>query len=314
MLVMNIKKKENKGMNLWNLKTVAVACLTLFSLQLSAQDLLVRQAPIDRKLKAVDSVALIQQIKAEKAAYPSYSLYPSWSHDRVHAYGNTVQIPDTFRIDMTGFCMPTTSTKITSVFGPRHRRMHNGLDVKVYIGDTIRAAFSGRVRMVKFERRGYGKYVVIRHENGLETIYGHLSKQLVDEDQYVEAGDVIGLGGNTGRSTGSHLHFETRFLGQAINPALLFDFEKQDVVADSYLFRKRGGTRYTPGTTTPARGSYASTQPSAGEKDIRYYKVRQGDTLSRIAKKTGTTVAQLCKLNKISTSTTLRLGRVLRCS
>jgi murein DD-endopeptidase MepM/ murein hydrolase activator NlpD len=300
-------------MNLLNIKTAALAFVALISIQVSAQDLLVRQAPIDRKLKAVDSVALVQQIKAEKAAYPAYSLYPSWSHDRVHAYGNTVQIPDTFRIDMTGFCMPTNSTKITSVFGPRHRRMHNGLDVKVYIGDTIRAAFSGRVRMVKFERRGYGKYVVIRHENGLETIYGHLSKQLVDEDQYVEAGDVIGLGGNTGRSTGSHLHFETRFLGQAINPALLFDFEKQDVVADSYLYRKRGGTRYTPGTATPARGTYASTQQS-GDSGIRYYKVRQGDTLSRIAKKTGTTVAQLCKLNKISTTTTLRLGRVLRCS
>jgi murein DD-endopeptidase MepM/ murein hydrolase activator NlpD len=297
-----------------NLKTAALAIFAVCSIQLSAQDLLVRQAPIDRKLKAVDSVALVQQIKAEKAAYPAYSLYPSWSHDRVHAYGNTVEIPDTFRIDMTGFCMPTNSTKITSVFGPRHRRMHNGLDVKVYIGDTIRAAFSGRVRMVKFERRGYGKYVVIRHENGLETIYGHLSKQLVDEDQYVEAGDVIGLGGNTGRSTGSHLHFETRFLGQAINPALLFDFEKQDVVADSYLYRKRGGNRYTPGTT-PARGAYASTQQSsASQGDIRYYKVRQGDTLSRIAKKTGTTVAQLCKLNKITTTTTLRLGRVLRCS
>lgn len=90
--------------------------------------------------------------------------------------------------------------------------MHNGLDIKVYIGDTIRAAFSGKVRMVKYERRGYGKYVVIRHENGLETVYGHLSKQIVDENQYVEAGEPIGLGGNTGRSTGSHLHFE-RVLG-----------------------------------------------------------------------------------------------------
>ena len=91
--------------------------------------------------------------------------------------------------DMTGFHMPTEHTKITSKFGPRRRRMHNGLDIKVYIGDTIRAAFSGKVRMVKYERRGYGKYVVIRHENGLETVYGHLSKQIVNEDQYVEAGE-----------------------------------------------------------------------------------------------------------------------------
>ena len=212
------------------IKVVAAAAFALVSLNVSGQDLLARQAPIDRKLKAVDSVALIRQIKAEKAAYPAYTLYPNWSNERVHAYGNTVTIPDTFRIDMTGFHMPTEHTKITSKFGPRRRRMHNGLDIKVYIGDTIRAAFSGKVRMVKYERRGYGKYVVIRHENGLETVYGHLSKQIVNEDQYVEAGEPIGLGGNTGRSTGSHLHFETRFLGQAINPALLFDFEKQDIV------------------------------------------------------------------------------------
>ncbi len=93
--------------------------------------------------------------------------------------------------------MPTEHTKITSKFRYHRRRMHNGLDIKVYIGDTIRAAFSGKVRMVKYERRGYGKYVVIRHENGLETVYGHLSKQIVDENQYVEAGEPIGLGGNT---------------------------------------------------------------------------------------------------------------------
>ena len=183
------------------IRTVAMAALAMVSINVSGQDLLARQAPIDRKLKAVDSLALIRQIKAEQAVYPAYSLYPNWNNDRVHAYGGNVQVPDSFRIDLTGFCMPTTHTKITSKCGPRWRRMHNGLDIKVYIGDTIRAAFDGRVRMVKYERRGYGKYVVIRHDNGLETIYGHLSKQIVAEDEYVKAGDPIGLGGNTGRST-----------------------------------------------------------------------------------------------------------------
>lgn len=96
---------------------------------------------------------------------------------------------------------------------------------------------------MKYERRGYGKYVVIRHDNGLETIYGHLSKQIVAEDEYVKAGDPIGLGGNTGRSTGSHLHFETRFLGEVINPEFMFDFPNQDIVSDSYLF-VRGANRY----------------------------------------------------------------------
>ena len=284
------------------IKVIAVAAFALVSLNVSGQDLLARQAPIDRKLKTIDSVALIRQIHKEMGAYPAYSLYPTWDNVRVHAYGNTVTIPDTFRIDMRGFCMPTTNTKITSKFGPRRRRMHNGIDVKVYIGDTIRAAFSGKVRMVKYERRGYGQYIVIRHDNGLETIYGHLSKQLVNEDQYVEAGEVIGLGGNTGRSTGSHLHFETRFLGQAINPGLLFDFEKQDIVTESYLFKK-GNNRYRrTGSTAVASGN------------SQYYKVRKGDSLSRISQRTGVSIDRLCKLNGISRRTTLRIGQVLRCS
>ena len=287
------------------IKVVAVAVFALVSLNVSAQDLLARQAPIDKKLKAIDSVALIRQIKKEMAAYPAFGLYPDWNNTRVHAFGNTVVVPDTFRIDMIGFAMPTTNTKITSKFGPRRRRMHNGIDVKVYIGDTIRAAFSGKVRMVKYERRGYGKYVVIRHENGLETIYGHLSKQMVSEDQYVEAGEVIGLGGNTGRSTGSHLHFETRFLGQAINPDLLFDFEKQDIVTDTYLFKK-GNNRY--------RRSSSKAGVVASNGDAQYYKVRKGDSLSRISQKTGVSIDRLCKLNGITRRTTLRINQVLKCS
>ena len=287
------------------IKVVAVAVFALVSLNVSGQDLLARQAPIDKKLKAIDSVALMRQIKKEMAAYPAFGLYPNWDNTRVHAFGNTVVVPDTFRIDMTGFAMPTTNTKITSKFGPRRRRMHNGIDVKVYIGDTIRAAFSGKVRMVKYERRGYGKYVVIRHENGLETIYGHLSKQMVNEDQYVEAGEVIGLGGNTGRSTGSHLHFETRFLGQAINPALLFDFEKQDIVTDTYLFQK-GNNRY--------RRNNAKVGVVATSGDVQYYKVRKGDSLSRISQKTGVSIDRLCKLNGITRRTTLRINQVLKCS
>ncbi len=287
------------------IKTALLATVTMVSVNLSAQDLLARQAPIDRKLKAVDSLSLIQQIKAEKAAYPAYSLYPNWSNERVHAFGSSVEIPDSFKIDLSGFAMPTNQTKITSNFGPRWRRMHNGIDIKVYIGDTIRAAFDGKIRMVKYERRGYGKYVVIRHENGLETVYGHLSKQLVKEDEYVKAGEPIGLGGNTGRSTGSHLHFETRVLGQAINPAFLFDFEKQDIVADSYMFYKKGVRKGSSNSILLA---------DSGDGSIKYHKVRKGDTLSAIAKKNGTSIDALCKLNRITRRTTLRPGQVLRCS
>ena len=284
------------------IKTGLVAVAAMVSLSSFSQDLIARQAPIDKKLKTVDSLALQKQIRAEQSEYHALSLYPNWNNQYVHAYGNAI-IPETYTIDLTGFHMPTPSTKITSPFGPRWRRMHNGLDLKVNIGDTIVAAFDGKVRIVKYERRGYGKYVVIRHDNGLETVYGHLSKQLVEENQLVKAGEVIGLGGNTGRSTGSHLHFETRFLGIAINPIYMFDFPKQDIVADTYTFRK---------TKSVKRAGSHDTQVADGA--IRYHKVKSGDTLSRIAKLRGVSVSTLCKLNRIKPTTTLRIGQVLRCS
>ena len=284
------------------IKTGLVAVAAMVSLSSFSQDLIARQAPIDKKLKTVDSLALQKQIRAEQSEYPALSLYPNWNNQYVHAYGNAI-IPDTYTIDLTGFHMPTPSTKITSPFGPRWRRMHNGLDLKVNIGDTIVAAFDGKVRIVKYERRGYGKYVVISHDNGLETVYGHLSKQLVEENQLVKAGEVIGLGGNTGRSTGSHLHFETRFLGIAINPIYMFDFPKQDIVADTYTFRRTQGSK---------RAGSHDTQVADGT--IRYHKVKSGDTLSRIAKLRGVSVSTLCKLNRIKPTTTLRIGQVLRCS
>ena len=188
-------------------------------------------------MKAVDSIALNRLIEQELFENPAGDLYEEWDNDLTHYNGST--IPDETTIDLRGFCMPTPSRVITSNFGARWGRQHKGLDIKVYVGDTIRAAFSGKVRIVKYEPRGYGKYVVIRHYNGLETYYGHMSDWLVNENDEVRAGDPIGLGGNTGRSTGSHLHFETRICGVALNPALMFDFRNQDVTGDFYTFQPR---------------------------------------------------------------------------
>ncbi len=277
--------------------------MAMVGLNAFSQDLIARQAPIDKKLKSVDSLALQKQIRAEQSLYPGLDIYPSWSNDHVQAYGDAI-VPDSYTFDLTGFCMPTSNTRITDIFGyrPRRRRVHNGLDIKVLVGDTIRAAFDGKVRIVKNQgrRRGYGQYIVIRHDNGLETVYGHLSKQLVSEEQLVKAGDVIGLGGNTGRSTGSHLHFETRFLGIPIDPALMFDFEKQDIMADSYTFHK-GKTK-------------ATTARAVAAGEGLFYKVKKGDTLGRIAARQGVSIDQLCKLNRITRKTILRPGQVLRCS
>jgi murein DD-endopeptidase MepM/ murein hydrolase activator NlpD len=141
---------------------------------------------------------------------------------------------------------------------------------------------------------------VLRHPNGLETVYGHLSKFLVSENEIVTAGTPIGLGGNTGRSTGSHLHFETRFLGQAINPGNIIDFETGTPHANYYTVYKnhfdKTGNIYT----------------STSER-IVYHRIKKGETLSHIALLYHTTVAELCRLNGLTRTSKLRIGQTLRC-
>ena len=277
-----------------------------------AQDLIARQAPGDRRVKAADSVSLKYLLNAERSEEIN-GLYPDFNNSSVHNYKGAV-VPDSFRIDMRHFCMPTPSRQVTSGYGyrPAFRRVHKGLDIKVYIGDTIKAAFSGKVRIVDYERGGYGNYVVIRHNNGLETVYGHLSKQLVEENQTVKAGEPIGLGGNTGISTGSHLHFECLFLGKAIDPALLFDFENQDIVSDYYVFHndaESGGKNFA---SKSDRNKGEEPNAANAVVDIKYHKVKRGDSLYSIATELGTTVERLCSLNHISKRQRLRPGQILR--
>lgn len=276
-----------------------------------AQDLIARQAPVDRRVQAADSVSLRHLLNAEREE-EIRGLYPDFNNTTVHNYKG-VNFPDSFRIDMRKFCMPTSSRQVTSGYGyrPAFRRVHKGLDIKVYIGDTIKAAFSGKVRIVDYERGGYGNYVVIRHNNGLETVYGHLSKQLVEENQTVKAGEPIGLGGNTGISTGSHLHFECLFLGKAIDPALLFDFENQDIVSDYYVFHNNVISSETNGQSELKRKSKESGSENA-IVEIKYRKVKKGDSLYSIATELGTSVERLCSLNHISKRQRLRPGQILR--
>ena len=305
------------------LKTLAILALaSMTSLPVMAQDLLARQAPIDRKMKAVDSVALHQLILNEQAETPAADLYEDWNNIYAH---RATALPDTFKINLRGFCMPTDNRVVTSNFGARWGRRHKGIDVKVYIGDTIRAAFSGKVRMVKYEAGGYGKYVVIRHGNGLETIYGHMSKHLVAEDEIVEAGQPIGLGGNTGRSTGSHLHFETRLCGVALNPALMFDFKNQDVVGDYYMFYRDTYEKESI-VANRLRGVGGKGKIEADEdtelaiaapeatyaKDVKFHKVKRGETLASIARKRGTTIDEICRLNRIGRNIRLMPGQILK--
>lgn len=299
--------------------------LILVSMPACAQDLLARQAPVDRRMRTVDTLSIKSIIEREMAENPAAQLYDEWENTYAH---RATELPDSFRINLRNFCMPTTNRVVTSKMGPRWGRMHKGIDIKVYIGDTIRAAFSGKVRIKKYERAGYGKYLVIRHNNGLETIYGHMSDWLVEENQTVKAGQPIGLGGNTGRSTGSHLHFETRFCGVALNPALFFDFPNQDVTADYYMFRKNSYERESASANNNIRMDAGQSEAVAQNRrqnsddnqkmrqysETRYHKVSAGETLTSIAKRRGVTVEQLCKLNHLTRDVKVRPGQILRYS
>ena len=229
--------------------------------------------------------------------HPADSVYHNiWLNSRVNPYDNLFdQLKEDVHIPMAGFRLPHPGY-VTSPFGMRKHRMHKGTDIKVQIGDSIRSAWDGQVRIVGWDPHGYGYYVVVRHTNGLETIYGHLSSPLVDEYQLVDAGEVIGLGGNTGRSTGSHLHWEIRYLGEAMNPASFVDFSNGQLKnKDEYVI-----------------GIKAMKQKKAEQAAMKYHKVKQGDTLSGIAKKYGTTVKKLCQLNGIKETKILQIGMKLR--
>lgn len=260
----------------------------------------------DMALKELAEINEKAELEArENLMFPADELYGSlWDTRWVDPYHKSnIAYPDSFAIDCASFTFPIdTQVKVTSKYGPRRRRMHKGIDLKVQTGDTIRAAFDGKVRIRNFERRGYGNYLVVRHPNGLETVYGHLSKFLVDVNQIVRAGDPIALGGNTGRSTGSHLHFETRFLGQAINPAEIIDFDNLVPHEDTYVFRN---------VKVKGRNSNMYT---SGNNQMVYHRVKSGDTLGKIARMYGTSINELCRLNGLKSNSTLRIGQSLRCS
>lgn len=260
----------------------------------------------DMALKELAEINEKAELEArENLMFPADELYGEWTNEWVNPFrGKKVDMPDSCVIDCSAFVLPIdTMIRVTSKYGPRRRRMHKGVDLKVQIGDTIRAAFDGKVRIKNFERRGYGYYLVVRHPNGLETVYGHLSKFLVGVNDIVHAGDPIALGGNTGRSTGSHLHFETRFLGQALNPADIIDFESCAPHQDQYVFHN-----------VKINGRKSNIYTSISNEQMVYHRVKSGDTLGKIARMYGTTVNELCRLNGLKSTSMLRIGQSIRCS
>lgn len=235
----------------------------------------------------------------DSSIYPSNSMYQNWDTYNLYPYQESLRKDDkTINLviaDSTNFCgfVPPIKGLITSNFGWRDGRAHNGMDIDLQVWDPVHASFDGMVRISRYHP-GYGRVVVIRHYNGLETLYAHLHRLKVKPGDIVEAGQVIGLGGSSGRSTGSHLHFEVRFKGKALNPRSIIDFNNNCLISDSIRLVKT---------------KWAYTAIPMG---INYHTVKRGEHLYGIAKKYGTSITQLCEMNGISRNRPLRIGQKLR--
>ncbi len=209
--------------------------------------------------------------------------------------------------------MPLTRTPITSGFTFRWGRWHFGVDLDLNTGDSVRAAFDGVIRISKYDGGGYGNYLLVRHFNGIETLYGHLSKALLPVGTFVKAGQVIGLGGSTGRSTGSHLHFEVRYEGNPINPTLMYNFPGYELRSENFTITSALFNYYSQALRRgrgSSRSRSNSSEPTAARR-VAQHQIRSGDTLSEIAERYGVRVSTLKKLNP-GLSNTLRPGKKLR--
>lgn len=246
-------------------------------------------------------VQVSEKILIDSIWVTAFEYYSSWDSRKINIYDfNPKEFKDTVYVKLydpffgTEYKMPLDQTHITSEFGFRRFRWHHGTDLRLRTGDPIYSVFDGIVRVRSFDRNGYGYYIVVRHKNGLETLYGHMSKLIAEVGQEVKAGDIIGLGGSTGRSTGPHLHFEVRYQGLSINPTEMFDFNVGRLKSDVYRI------------TASSFDHVIQTQEAV------YHRVRSGENLSTIARRYGVRVSTLTRLNNISTNSILRVGQRLR--
>ena len=270
-------------------------------------------APPPLRYEAEDEIIrqmTLQESEDEGAEHEDDILFAGFDSNLIHypkmAFGAGDEVHITLVDDKHRFVFPTPhEARTTSHFGPRRRRFHYGVDLAQPTGKDIYAAFDGVVRVSRYNK-SYGNLIVISHDNGLETYYAHMSQRYAKVGMRVKAGDVIGLCGNTGRSYGSHLHFEIRYKGNAMNPEHVIDCTNHKLISDELTltqnsFRKVGDSRVSGSSKAGSTGSGA-----------QYYKVKSGDTLGKIAVRHHTTVRRLCQLNGIKQTTTLSIGRRLR--
>lgn len=246
-------------------------------------------------------VEISEQVLINSIWVTAFEYYASWDSKKINIYDfNPKDFKDTVHIKLydpffgSNWSAPLDDTKINSEFGFRRYRWHHGTDLKLRTGDPVYSVFDGIVRMKSYDRNGYGYYVLVRHRNGLETLYGHLSKISVEIGQEVRAGEIIGLGGSTGRSTGPHLHFEIRYQGLSINPTEIFDFNYGRLKSDVYTITS------------------ASFDHVIEAQEAVYHRVRSGQNLGVIARQYGVSINQITRLNGISTRSILRVGQRLR--
>ncbi|MBE6217098.1 MAG: LysM peptidoglycan-binding domain-containing protein [Bacteroidales bacterium] len=243
-----------------------------------------------------------------------------WKEDGTNPYGiELADLPASWSIWLVDslnqyHCPFQGDVHYRGKFGVRRGRRHLGVDVPLKVGDPVYATFTGKVRISKYWG-AFGNLVVIRHDNGIETFYAHLSKRNVEVGDWVNAGDVIGLGGSTGRSTGPHLHFETRYKGFAFDPQWLIDFKTGELRHRLFVLKKKYFniySNYEQDFEDEMKNHEEDAAEDAERAAMKYYVIRSGDTLSKIARNNGTTVSELCRLNGMTTKTTLRIGKKIR--
>lgn len=246
----------------------------------------------------------------------NHALAEHWLNHEFNPYGyNPIKEPFLLTFTDSAYTSPIPIKKvITSRYGWRNRRPHKGIDIDLVTGDEVRSLLDGKVRYVKYHS-GHGKTVVVRHSNGLELVYAHLSEQLVKENDVVKKGQILGKGGATGNARGSHLHLETIYKGNHINPEYIFDFGTDNKIRSNTIWvSNKWTTPYLHSSKRQSRIEVCETLEKAQEAKtnaLRTHRVRSGDSLYRIARKYGTSISAICKLNRIKSTKTLRIGERL---
>ncbi len=262
-------------------------------------------------------VEVAEEIGIDSIWVKTTEYYAVWDAYRIDPYriditkltdSVTVELYDSS--DTRNWSLPLKRTHITSEFGPRWSRWHYGTDLDLDMGDSVISAFDGVVRITAYDGGGYGNYILVRHYNGLETLYGHLKEFKAQVGDPVKAGELLGFGGSTGRSTGPHLHFEIRYQGYPINPIDVYDFPNQTIRSKKYIINPETFYYINKGRI-PSTSSVLAGQRVKSRKSY-FHPVRSGDTLFGISAKYGVSVNSLLKLNRLRKSSDLRAGTKLR--